>query len=452
MIDFSCADEVVAKLLLRYADAEPPQRRVLPVSRRDATITATRSRRCSSATGSRWSLETDDGAARRRASSTTASGARGRASRELGRADAGRSGQRAGRRGDRSASALLDTPAPPAPHHAHRRRLRRRRGSASGMTEDRRNPPLRVARFIGTRTSDERARAAGAHAMPTRRGRVCSWTASWRGCTARAGTSSRRCVIDDRDAARRRGPARHRGRGAVGDRSRREARSRPATPPRAPSPDAATRSPCLDATHARPSRFRRSPFTPASRRTMRTRPSCTPLVPVGQLHPGDRDRRGAALPALRQHAERRGRAAAARGARGRRGRAACSSSGMGATACALLALLRPGDHLLASAWIYGGTRALLDAGVRVARHRGHARRSDSRRAAGGKRHAQGDARDLPGVAGEPDVPGDRPRGRSAISRRRAGSRWSSTPRSRARSTSGRWSTAPTSSSTRPPST
>ena len=35
------------------------------------------------------------------------------------------------------------------------------------------------------------------------------------------------------------------------------------------------------------------------------------------------------------------------------------ASGMGATACALLALLRPGDHLLASAWLYGGTRDLL---------------------------------------------------------------------------------------------
>lgn len=34
------------------------------------------------------------------------------------------------------------------------------------------------------------------------------------------------------------------------------------------------------------------------------------------------------------------------------------SSGMGATACAMLALLRPGDHLLASEWIYGGTRRL----------------------------------------------------------------------------------------------
>jgi cystathionine beta-lyase/cystathionine gamma-synthase len=35
------------------------------------------------------------------------------------------------------------------------------------------------------------------------------------------------------------------------------------------------------------------------------------------------------------------------------------SSGMGATSCALLALLRPGDHLLASSYIYGGTHRLL---------------------------------------------------------------------------------------------
>ena len=34
-------------------------------------------------------------------------------------------------------------------------------------------------------------------------------------------------------------------------------------------------------------------------------------------------------------------------------------SGMGATACALIALLRPGDHLLASSRIYGGASALL---------------------------------------------------------------------------------------------
>ncbi|MDQ8155262.1 MAG: aminotransferase class I/II-fold pyridoxal phosphate-dependent enzyme [Gemmatimonadota bacterium] len=35
------------------------------------------------------------------------------------------------------------------------------------------------------------------------------------------------------------------------------------------------------------------------------------------------------------------------------------SSGMAATACGLLALLRPGDHLLASQYIYGGTHRLL---------------------------------------------------------------------------------------------
>jgi cystathionine beta-lyase/cystathionine gamma-synthase len=35
------------------------------------------------------------------------------------------------------------------------------------------------------------------------------------------------------------------------------------------------------------------------------------------------------------------------------------ASGQGATACALLALLRPGDHVLASRWLYGGTRRLL---------------------------------------------------------------------------------------------
>jgi cystathionine beta-lyase/cystathionine gamma-synthase len=34
-------------------------------------------------------------------------------------------------------------------------------------------------------------------------------------------------------------------------------------------------------------------------------------------------------------------------------------SGMGATACALIALLRPGDHLVCSHWIYGGTHRLV---------------------------------------------------------------------------------------------
>jgi cystathionine beta-lyase/cystathionine gamma-synthase len=36
------------------------------------------------------------------------------------------------------------------------------------------------------------------------------------------------------------------------------------------------------------------------------------------------------------------------------------ASGMGATSLAHLAVLRPGDHLLSSSWIYGGTRRLFD--------------------------------------------------------------------------------------------
>jgi len=36
------------------------------------------------------------------------------------------------------------------------------------------------------------------------------------------------------------------------------------------------------------------------------------------------------------------------------------SSGMGATACTMLALLRPGDHLVASHWLYGGTQKFLE--------------------------------------------------------------------------------------------
>jgi cystathionine beta-lyase/cystathionine gamma-synthase len=36
------------------------------------------------------------------------------------------------------------------------------------------------------------------------------------------------------------------------------------------------------------------------------------------------------------------------------------SSGMGATALAHMAILRPGDHLLSSEWIYGGTRRLFE--------------------------------------------------------------------------------------------
>lgn len=36
------------------------------------------------------------------------------------------------------------------------------------------------------------------------------------------------------------------------------------------------------------------------------------------------------------------------------------SSGMAATTCTMLALLRPGDHVVASSWLYGGTRQFLE--------------------------------------------------------------------------------------------
>ena len=44
--------------------------------------------------------------------------------------------------------------------------------------------------------------------------------------------------------------------------------------------------------------------------------------------------------------------------------AVVTSSGMGATAAAMLALLRPGDHLLSSSWIYGGTHQLFTSELR----------------------------------------------------------------------------------------
>ena len=45
--------------------------------------------------------------------------------------------------------------------------------------------------------------------------------------------------------------------------------------------------------------------------------------------------------------------------------AVVTSSGMGATAAAMLALLRPGDHLLSSSWIYGGTHHLFTTELRT---------------------------------------------------------------------------------------
>ena len=69
--------------------------------------------------------------------------------------------------------------------------------------------------------------------------------------------------------------------------------------------------------------------------------------------------RRAALSALRQLAERRDRSTTRRGARGRRSGGAAWRAEWARPRARLLALLRPGDHLLASSWIYGGAHALL---------------------------------------------------------------------------------------------
>jgi O-acetylhomoserine/O-acetylserine sulfhydrylase-like pyridoxal-dependent enzyme len=67
------------------------------------------------------------------------------------------------------------------------------------------------------------------------------------------------------------------------------------------------------------------------------------------------------------------------------------SSGMGATACAMLALLRPGDHLVSSAWLYGGTHKLFR---RSSRRSGSRPPSSTRctRADGGRRYVRPRAR------------------------------------------------------------
>ena len=125
MIDFSCADEVVAKLLLRYVSTERAEARgVLPLPRRDATITGTRSRRCSSGTGSRSCSRRTTARRASSASWATASAPRGRRS---------TSWVEPGRRIWRTRSARTsrtrggaELPAPPAAGDAHRGGVHRR--------------------------------------------------------------------------------------------------------------------------------------------------------------------------------------------------------------------------------------------------------------------------------------------------------------------------------------
>ena len=89
------------------------------------------------------------------------------------------------------------------------------------------------------------------------------------------------------------------------------------------------------------------------------------------------------------------------------------SSGMAATSCTMLSLLRPGDHLVTSSWIYGGTRKLFDQelpamGVTVTL-------VDPTESRGWRRAMQrNNTRDFSGVAGE-----SRPRACSTFARSRA---------------------------------
>ncbi len=178
-------------------------------------------------------------------------------------------------------------------------------------------------------------------------------------------------------------------------------------------------------------------------------PVVSPLVSVGQLRPGSRHRRRATLSALRQHAERRARAEAASRCSKARRPALVLASGMGATACALLALLRPGDHLLASKWIYGGTHKLLTRRVRR-RWASSVTLVDPLESRGWRKKLRKHTR---AVFVESPVNPTLPRARPAADQLpHAGDR----PRARRglhlrdrRSTSARSSTAPTSSSTRP---
>jgi hypothetical protein len=124
MIDFSCADEVIAKLLLRYANVERTDREAYFLFRGvtddhwDAIETVLERHRLALV------LETDDGARvvgnrERRRAGGVGKGVRARSDR------AGRPGERAGR-GGIGVRGGAGHPAPPAPRDAHRRRVHRR--------------------------------------------------------------------------------------------------------------------------------------------------------------------------------------------------------------------------------------------------------------------------------------------------------------------------------------
>ena len=116
---------------------------------------------------------------------------------------------------------------------------------------------------------------------------------------------------------------------------------------------------------------------------------------------------GAALSALRQHAERRGRAEEARGARARRGGRACCRAGWARRRARCWRCSVPAITCSRAATSMAARARLLTEEFTSLGHRRHARRS-VRGARLAEAAAQGDARRLPRVAGEPDVPRARP--------------------------------------------
>ena len=118
-----------------------------------------------------------------------------------------------------------------------------------------------------------------------------------------------------------------------------------------------------------------------------------PARPEQHLHqPGRLRRRGAVHP-VRQQPRPRSRSPGSTPCWKAPRTAIFVASGMGATALAHLAVLRPGDHLISSAWIYGGTQPLLRRGAGPPRHRGDLRRSGPA-AALAQVGAEGHPRDL----------------------------------------------------------
>ena len=162
MIDFSCADEVVAKLLMRYDVDDPPQDAYFLFrgvtddhSRRDRggarAARAGARRRERTATSRSMGVLSDD---ERRTWNAVY---------RLGRADAVDVAARHRRATPRDAQRVARRALPPPARHARRRTSTSRSAARVRSADDTGgiNRPLRVASFIATRSGDAGARPDG---------------------------------------------------------------------------------------------------------------------------------------------------------------------------------------------------------------------------------------------------------------------------------------------------